>query len=1048
MAHQPTTFYSASAGSGKTYTLARDYLTLLFKSDFNNGYREILAITFTNKAVAEMKQRILENLHAFTQVDLPQNLIAIRDHIKAETGLDNAGIQKKARKIEQKLLHDYAAFDIVTIDSFNHRILRTFAREVELPDGFEIELDSGRLISKAIHNLIARAGKEKQLTDLLVDFSLSKIDDGKSWDIEFDLHNIAVLILSESHYNYIQQLKEKSIEDFLELRKQLRSYIKTAQTDIISKGKKLLDYYTSNGLTQNDFSGKSRGIYGWIQKIGTGNIPANGQQKYLEKALTDSIAGSTSAGNQSTIDAVQSDLVDLIQTFQENSGTIALHQNALSSITALSLLNELMHEVDNIKQDEQIVPIYEFNGILSKQIKDQPAPFIYERLGERYRHYFIDEFQDTSKMQWENLMPLIENPLVQMRDDGTKGSLMLVGDAKQSIYRWRGGDADQFLGILGSGQLFLQEKQNETLDTNWRSFDTIIKFNNELFKHYGSYLNSDLYKELYENFLHQESTDKTGGYVQIDFLDSDENENLEADLELNSVYPIHVKRQIDQALTNGFGPSEICVLVRKKKQGDEIARYLVRQDMSVVSADSLLVAASPRVQLLVQFMHMCMYTEQQQPRYEFLLQYAVLKNQPLIHQFIQSHLQSDIDVLTRDLLSGDDDVYLAFAKAPLFQATEKAADALGLFEDHDMRLQAFLEHVFEFGTGYDKTASGFLESWENKQTGLSVPAAEDPSAIQIMTIHKSKGLEFPVVIVPYCDVLLEEMRDAAGWMPINAENYLGFEHLYISLKKECLLYPEPAPAMYNEQLAKAQMDQINTLYVAFTRAKEQLFISCFENKKEKNNYSKVLMEFVENSKWSLEQKTEYKTSNHGSPARITEAEATTASILMEDYFVSERVDRIDISTRKGMLWASEAMEAIDAGTQLHDYLSMIQDVNDLDRVEKAIGLDRSLDDNEGKKLYEKIQRIVSDSKLAEYYKDGIQAINERAILTSDGSKSIPDRLVFDDKKVTVIDYKTGNESPKHKTQVNRYADLLSSMGYSIEHKILIYTDDLHIVKWS
>ena len=466
MAHQPTTFYSASAGSGKTYTLARDYLTLLFKSDFNNGYREILAITFTNKAVAEMKQRILENLHAFTQTEIPQNLIAIRDHIKAETGLDNAGIQKKAIKIEQKLLHDYAAFDIVTIDSFNHRILRTFAREVEIPDGFEIELDSGRLISKAIHNLIARAGKEKQLTDLLVDFSLSKIDDGKSWDIEFDLHNIAVLILSESHYNYIQQLKEKSIEDFLELRKQLRSYIKTAQTDIITKGKKLLNYYNSNGLTQDDFSGKSRGIYGWIQKIGTGNIPANGQQKYLEKALTDSIAGTTGAGNQSTIDAVQNDLVDLIQTFQENSGTIALHQNALSSITALSLLNELMHEVDNIKQDEQIVPIYEFNGILSKQIKDQPAPFIYERLGERYRHYFIDEFQDTSKMQWENLMPLIENPLVQMRDDGTKGSLMLVGDAKQSIYRWRGGDADQFLGILGSGQLFLQEKRNETLDTN------------------------------------------------------------------------------------------------------------------------------------------------------------------------------------------------------------------------------------------------------------------------------------------------------------------------------------------------------------------------------------------------------------------------------------------------------------------------------------------------------------------------------------------------------------------------------------------------------
>ncbi|PRP67543.1 UvrD-helicase domain-containing protein [Nonlabens agnitus] len=1047
MAHQPTTFYSASAGSGKTYTLARDYLTLLFKSAFHNGYREILAITFTNKAVAEMKQRILENLHELTKPEIPEDLIPIRDHIKAETGLDNAGIINKATKIEQKLLHDYAAFDIVTIDSFNHRILRTFAREVELPDGFEIELDSSRLISKAIHNLLARAGKEKQLTDLLVDFSLSKIDDGKSWDIEYDLHNIAVLILSESHYNYLEQLKEKSIADFLQLRTQLRATIKTAEADLIAKAKKLIDYYTSNGLTQDDFTGKSRGIYGWIQKIATGNIPANGQQKYLEKALTDSIAGTTSTSNQTTIDAVQNDLVDLIQTFQENSGTIALHQNALSSITALSLLNELMHEIDKIKQEEQIVPIYEFNGILSKQIKDQPAPFIYERIGERYRHYFIDEFQDTSKMQWENLMPLIENPLVQLRDDGTKGSLMLVGDAKQSIYRWRGGDADQFLGILGSGQLFLQDKRNETLDTNWRSYDTIIKFNNQLFEHYGSYLNSELYQDLYLNYLHQEPNPKIGGYVQIDFLDSDGNQDLEDDPELNSIYPIHVKRQIDQALASGFGPSEICVLVRKKKQGDEIARYLVRQDMSVVSADSLLVAASPRVQLLVQFMRMCLYPEQQQPRYEFLLHYAILKEKTLLHQFIKENLDKAIDELTKTLLEDADDIYLAFAKAPLFQATEKAAAALGLFEDHDMRLQAFLEHVFEFGTGYDKTASSFLESWGNKQSSLSVPAAEDPSAIQIMTIHKSKGLEFPVVIVPYCDVLLEEMRDATGWMPVAPENYSGFEHLYISLKKECMLYPEPVPLMYSEQLAKAQMDQINTLYVAFTRAKEQLYISCFENQKEKNNYSKVLMEFVEKSNWTLQQQTDFKSANHGNPVRVSKSKETTASILMDDYFVSSRTKRIDIATRKGMLWASDAIQAIDAGTQLHDYLSMIQNVEDLDRVKIAIDLDRSLDDNAGKSLFEKIQQIVNLPKIAQYYLPNVEAINERAILSNTGSTSIPDRLVFEEKHVTVMDYKTGTENTKHITQVNRYADLLSQMDYDIKKKILIYTDDLNIVQW-
>lgn len=1048
MAYSPTTFYSASAGSGKTYTLARNYLTLLFKNNFNNGYREILAITFTNKAVAEMKERILENLHELTQQEIPQHLTAIRDHIKVETGLDDDGIRKKAIKIEQKLLHDYAAFDIVTIDSFNHRILRTFAREVKLPDGFDIELDSSRLISKAIHNLLARAGKEKQLTDLLVDFSLSKIDDGKSWDIEYDLHNIAVLILSESHYNYLQALKEKSIADFIELRKKLRHLIKTAETDLITKGKKLLDYYTSNGLSQDDFSGKSRGIYGWIQKIAVGNIPPNGQQKYLEKALTDSVAGSTSAGNQSTIDGVQHDLVDLIQTFQESSGTIAMHKNALSSLTALSLLNELMHEIDKIKADEQIVPIYEFNGILSKQIKDQPAPFIYERLGERYRHYFIDEFQDTSKMQWENLMPLIENPLVQMRDDGSVGSLMLVGDAKQSIYRWRGGDADQFLSILNSGQLFLQDKKNETLGTNWRSYDTIITFNNELFKHYGGYLNSDSYQDLYKNFLHQEYTAKTGGFVQIDFLDIDEKDALEEDEELTTIYPVHVKRQIDKALENGFMPSEICVLVRKKKQGDEIARYLVRQEMSVVSADSLLVAASPRVQLLVYFMKMCLFPEQQQPRYEFLLHYAIFKKKPLLHEFIQTNLQGSLQQLTENLISEEVGVHLAFAKAPLFQAAEKAAAALGLLEDQDMRLQAFLEHVYEFSTGYEKTASNFLEAWESKQTGLSVPAAADPSAIQIMTIHKSKGLEFPVVIVPYCDVLLDEARDVTGWLPVLPEDYHEFDHLYISLKKECELYPDPAPAIYKEQLAKAQMDQINTLYVAFTRAKEQLYVSCYENKKEKNNYSKVLMEFVEQAKWSLEEHSGYKQASNGDLTRVSKKTGVTASKLIDEYFVSKRTDRITIATRKGMLWASDAIQAIDAGTQLHYYLSLINDRNDLERVEKALSLDRSFDDHAASALLDKINKIISHPDLVTFYKTGVDAINERAILQNDGSKVIPDRLVFEGSTVFIIDYKTGSESANHKNQLNTYAELLIKMEYEVKKKILIYTDDFKIGSWT
>jgi ATP-dependent exoDNAse (exonuclease V) beta subunit len=254
--------------------------------------------------------------------------------------------------------------------------------------------------------------------------------------------------------------------------------------------------------------------------------------------------------------------------------------------------------------------------------------------------------------------------------------------------------------------------------------------------------------------------------------------------------------------------------------------------------------------------------------------------------------------------------------------------------------------------------------------------------------------------------------------------------------------------MYLEQLSKAEMDQINTLYVAFTRAKEQLYISCFENKKEKKNYSKLLMEFVDKSSWELEEKDGFKTAQNGVVSRISKTSGQHSSELMEGYFVSELTDRSTFATRKGLLWASGAIDAIEAGTQLHYYLSLVTDVAYLETVEEAVALDRSFTDASGHELIKKIRSIVFHPDLAVYYKEQVDAINEKAILKTDGSKVIPDRLVRNGKSMTIIDYKTGGENEKHKNQLDGYASLLISMGYAIDRKILIYTDDLSIVSWS
>ncbi|MFT7427799.1 MAG: ATP-dependent exoDNAse (exonuclease V) beta subunit [Nonlabens sp.] len=1049
MSQSPTTFYSASAGSGKTYTLAQDYLTLLFKNPYANGYRRILAVTFTNKAVGEMKERILDYLYKFTFDELEEGVLGIVNHIKNEAGLDNEQFKNKARAIFNQLLHDYSAFDIVTIDSFNHRILRTFAKDIDLPDNFEVELDSKRLISKAIHNLIARAGKDKKLTQQLVDFSLSKIEEGKSWDIEYDLQDIAKLIQNENHYPFLKQLKGKKVEDFLGFRESLYKKIKLAKTELKEKGKSLFQEFTENGLTSNDFFYKTSRVYKFITESAQGNYsiaPDTGYVKDMATATLENKAASASA--KDFIESKRVDLVNLSEFYTENCGAIMFYKNIASSLTPLSLLNELLHEIDKIKVAEQIVPIYEFNALLAEQIKDEPAPFIYERLGERYRHYFIDEFQDTSRMQWENLAPLIENELQQQRENEERGSLMLVGDAKQSIYRFRGGDADQFLNLLATPDLFMLPKKDETLEFNWRSYDEVIKFNNEFFDYYGDQLYSEVYQTLYKKYLQQQTRAKEGGFIQIDFIDKDFEAPYDTD-DFNNAYPYQVYQQIKKAHKNGFALGEICVLVRANKEGHEIAKYLVSQEMRVVSGDSLLVYASHKVQLLVSLMRMVQAPEQQKPRFEFLMGYTRVFEIEDIHSFVTTYLHQSLLELGKGLMAFEnDDLGAAFAKTALFQATEQVAESLGLFKKQDTRLQSFLEFLFEYSTGYEVSLSDFLEHWELKKEKLSVPAAADADAVQIMTIHKSKGLEFPVVIVPHCDKKLDDARNPTGWVPVKEEEYEGFDQVYINLKKENEFYPGTAPEIYANNLGKVQMDQINTLYVAFTRAREQLYISAESASPKANNYSSLLKEFIEKKGIELETHNGYESAQIGDVNRKSIAIETEESQMLEEYKVCLDSERLSISTRKGLLWSSGASEAIQKGNVLHEYLSLMKDSSNLEKVRKKINRDFSLSKEEQKEMKKMIEAVISHPDLAPYYTKGIHVLNEQPILLPSGTRLIPDRVVFLNDEAVIIDYKTGAVLEKHRSQLNKYEDLLVSMRIKVSEKVLIYTDSLEIVKWN
>ncbi len=447
------TIYNASAGSGKTYTLAKEYIKILLKSPANDAYKNILAITFTNKAVEEMKFRILFYLLEFSKEDTSSKATYLLKEIASETGLSLVTIKDKSKIIIKNIIHNYTAFDISTIDKFTLKVIKSFVHELNIPLDFDVSLDTDLLMQEAIESVISKAGEDEELTKLLLDFSKNKTDDDKNWDITFDLIKASALITNENNKSEIKKLSEKSIEDFVETRKQVIHNIETLKKQIKEKGSKCLQILTDNAIPFDSFSGSYFPKH--LLKIKEDSLLIAEIFKYKE---VEDIAVLKNAPNKDLIYSVLHKIIEELQKAYQLHQEVFFLEAFKKNIYPLSLLNSINLEFKKIQEEQNIVSISEFNEIINNEIKNQPAPFIYEKIGERYKYFFIDEFQDTSVLQWENLFPLLDNAL-SSEENNIKGSLMIVGDPKQAIYRWRGGKAEQFIALSQNESPFLINKK-------------------------------------------------------------------------------------------------------------------------------------------------------------------------------------------------------------------------------------------------------------------------------------------------------------------------------------------------------------------------------------------------------------------------------------------------------------------------------------------------------------------------------------------------------------------------------------------------------------
>jgi ATP-dependent exoDNAse (exonuclease V) beta subunit len=542
-----------------------------------------------------MKSRILKILHSLSNP--PSKETHIVNNLCEALSISETELQFRADQILRKIFLEYGSFDIITIDKFNHRLVRTFSKEFQLPYNFEVVVDPSNLFDETVDSIIEEVGKVDTHSKLLLEFSLNKISNEKDWDIQKDLDDFIRLLLNENDNKPITEIKSKTSEELLSDRKLLEEALEKTKKTTLKHAKGALDFIASNGLVAEDF--KRKQLYKHFEDVQK-EVSSKLYDNQLETFLTGEklLYNKTLAEEKKVIiDEIQFQLLAYFYKVKKSVGKHMVIKRTLNSWTPRMLLQLMEQRLDTLQSKKGIRLLGEFNTKISHVVQNEPAPYIYERLGERYQHYFLDEFQDTSELQWTNLIPLIGNALESENISGEVGSLLLVGDPKQAIYRWRGGNMKQFMDLINkSKNPFYINPVTFSLNQNFRSGNKITSFNNKFF----FMLSKNFEKQEYKNIYSRESQQKTykkGGYVRIEAITRGGTKESSTPLYISKTLTI-----VREALGKGYKESDLAILVRKKDQAAEIGKALSQEGFNLLSSESMLIAKSEKVKFLITFL--------------------------------------------------------------------------------------------------------------------------------------------------------------------------------------------------------------------------------------------------------------------------------------------------------------------------------------------------------------------------------------------------------------------------------------------------------------
>lgn len=1043
------TVYRSSAGSGKTFTLVREYLRIALTDTYEppQRYRKILAITFTNKAAAEMKDRIIRSLKELSN-PVEGKISPMAKILKEELKLDDLTLATRAQNLLRAILHNYTDFAIGTIDSFTHRIVRTFAHDLRLPVNFEVELDAEKLIREAVDVLIGKIGEDTALTELLVKFSSSRAEGEKNWQIEHQLKEIGAELVKEEGARHVELLSGLSVSDFMHIADKLAKANKETEGKIILLAKEAVAAIETNGLTVDDFSHGKNGIAGKLFKLASGSLDSFGDgNKNIEKMFAGGKWNSAkaSASAQAAIEQIKPVIENAwkkLEEIRENEfPEFIFHGLLLKNIYAIAVLNELKNILHSFRSEQNILHISEFNRIISEIVFAEPVPFIYERLGEKYSNYLIDEFQDTSVVQWQNLLPLVENSLA-----GNDFN-MLVGDGKQSIYRWRGGDVEQFAKLpetinpsqnplVKDRELSLVRNFEEKfLLTNYRSQSEIVKFNNAFFRALADKLGAGS-KKIYDKLEQEHLAEREGGYIRV--------EELEQSEEKNEVFISKTLETIQSLVKEGWDYKDISVLVKENKEGSWLAAAMIEKNIPVLSSDSLLLKNSAVVSFMVSLLR-CIEHPSDELSCAQVLEFLVttkridlsLQECLSIYHETENNLQQTLSQLNIriDLRRN--------SRLPLYQRCEEIIAAFELGAKPDSYLVFFLDEILNFTNSRGRDKNDFFSYWEDRSRNASVVIPEGLNAVTVMTIHKSKGLEFPVVIIPFANWEIEKFTPKK-WLRFEDPLIPALKTAFVTLVKD---FSKTSFAdVYEDEKDKTLLDSLNALYVAMTRAEKRLYIFTERVKKEEGGFISYFFGPVLEKLHSPFTDHVSETGKPAPPGKS--AEPVMLCIRPEHLNNNTWEDRVRIRSGSADLWdEDDATGKRDRGNLIHAILAFISTEKDI-----AAAIEKSIQEglasaSESASLKELLAGLVSHPELAAAFSGKGKIRKETELLLPNGRRLRPDRVIELSNETIIIDYKTGASLPKHKKQIDGYAEVLKEMGYTSIKKKIVYTETLTVESW-